>query len=297
MYRFLLTPYGKNRRYVRSMMAVLVGLWLLRASAVRLSLTWGSKGSSRPHKRIQRKRTLDLVNDADEQDAWELYLFQKGVPSDGAIHKHLGQLLGRQDVDDEMRRVFRVLAESGAVQLQARNVAERLSVAIQGQVRVLLESSGHVNLVPPTPKADSGRLLDCFDEAFPSERPLDCNNFPSFAKLLIVRRIFKTLASCFGDDVYSERSCPVPLVIDVSVDLGQDEPFRIHTVTPFSHHASCALSLIEEVDTPPPTPANGLNGPSTLCLFKVPSLQAIQEDDSPGKVSRCFPASAQEDEA
>lgn len=241
-------------RRLLNMMAMLLAVWMIRRRAMRKPLASDGKRST------NRRRTLSWCYETQKADAWEAYLDRLKFSSDSPLRKHLRQLLGRKDIDCELRRLYDVLQKNKAAGSLLRQVAQDFIQRINGQVHVHLRAENRVGLVPPTPKYKRGGLLESFDRVFPTSRPLDRKSFPNFAKLLIVRRIFQTLEKSVGlDNLFSDGCCPLPLVITISVDLGEEiEPFRIHTVTPLSGSPLSGsedgrmLSLIDEVDSPDP---------------------------------------------
>lgn len=237
----------------------------------------------------------------DREALWEHYLTFADFPEHGPLRKHLRQLLNRGDVDDQLSKLYeRLQAESSAGSL-SREAAERLSFSMSGTVRLhgRFDSAARVGLMPPTPAGSPSSFLDCFQQAFPEERPLDVTSFPGFAKLVIVRRVLRTLLQSCAAEELKRGPCPTPLVIDVSVDLRDGyDPFRLHTVTPLTSvdlGTGESLSLIEEVDTPMSTMSMSNTGSTKhkprfptgsmlpLDSMEEESLTEVQEEDEEEK--------------
>eukprot|EP00747_Dinoflagellata_sp_TGD_P166545 gnl/TRDRNA2_/TRDRNA2_189486_c0_seq1.p1 gnl/TRDRNA2_/TRDRNA2_189486_c0~~gnl/TRDRNA2_/TRDRNA2_189486_c0_seq1.p1 ORF type:complete len:407 (+),score=61.04 gnl/TRDRNA2_/TRDRNA2_189486_c0_seq1:74-1294(+) len=127
---------------------------------------------------------------------------------------------------------------------------ERMSRGTRGHLHVLLRANERVPLAPASAE-DHSWLLECFDQVFPPERPLHRGNFPAFAKLVLVRRVVRTLVDSVGLDQIL-GGMPAPLVVDIAIDLGEGDDefaFRMHTVAPTSApaaHSGERLALIEE---------------------------------------------------
>eukprot|EP00931_Biecheleriopsis_adriatica_P118610 TRINITY_DN93971_c0_g1_i1.p1 TRINITY_DN93971_c0_g1~~TRINITY_DN93971_c0_g1_i1.p1 ORF type:complete len:292 (-),score=50.18 TRINITY_DN93971_c0_g1_i1:80-916(-) len=180
------------------------------------------------------------------EESWEDFLDALEFPKDSPIRGHVRKLFNRADLDEQLRGLFKALA-AGAQSL-SKGSFERFSRGIHGQVHVMLAKNTRVPLVAPTTE-DVEWLAHSFDEVFPVDRPLDCETFSGVAKLVLLRRVVRTLMKSVGMEQLQEGTT-APIVVDVAVDLGGGlPPFRIHTVAPSSAPTLSSgerLDLIDE---------------------------------------------------
>lgn len=212
--------------------------WALRALLASNFLS-GTKGFSR----LVRARSvkfrdptfgakLGLVYSHSRMDQlWEDFLDGLGFTPKSPIRQHVRQLFSREDLEVQFRRLFDALSHGN--DRLTRGDFLRFSRGISGHVHVLLKSNTRVPLSTATVE-DHEWIENRFDTVFPSERPLDRETFPSFAKLVLLRRVVRTLIVHIGLDQL-QAGVAAPLVVDISVDLELGQaPFRLHTVAPSS---------------------------------------------------------------
>lgn len=176
---------------------------------------------------------------------WEDFLDCLDLPKTSPIRDHVRQLFSRVELDEQLKDLFDALAH-GAPGL-SKGDALRFSRGIQGYVNVLLQRKTRVSL-RGLANEDQIWLENQFEEVFPAEKPLDRSLFPAFAKLILLRRVVRTLIATLGLEKL-QGGLGAPLVVDISVDIGDREPFRLHTVAPPSAPCVCSkerLSLIQE---------------------------------------------------
>jgi len=177
--------------------------------------------------------------------AWEDFLNALGFPATSAVRGHIRQLFERPELDRQLQHLFDAL--SGDRDRLSRESVRRFSRSIEGHIHVLLQIDTRVGLVPVTAEDDLW-ITEGFDHVFPAERPLDRSVFPAFAKLVLLRRVVRTLIECIGMERL-QSGLVAPLVIDVTISLSPDQlPFRVHTVAPASTPATCNehLGVIKE---------------------------------------------------
>jgi len=215
------------------LIAAIIWKWRKRlqeaVGAVQTGLSNGS--SSRVLDPIYGKE-MGLVYKMDSgTELWEEMLDGFRFPVESPIRRHVRQLFGRPELHEQLSNLFDALSK-GSPRLTQADV-RRFSSGINGYMHVLLQKSTQVPLVSATPQ-DMAWIADQFDVIFPDERPLDKQQFPSFAKFILLRRVVRTLIDSVGLEGL-QAGVAVPLVIDVKVDSGGDTPpFRVHTVTPSS---------------------------------------------------------------
>jgi len=190
--------------------------------------------------------SLGIVYDRGSlANSWEVFLDAVGLPSTSPMRQHARQLTQRPELDGQLRKLFAALSGENS-RLTAEDVVV-FSTGLQGGVRVLLNTSRREPLMRITLE-DKHWLLEHFDKSFPAETPLDCEAFLGFARLIIIRRIVRTLIKIFGLERL-RNGLSEPLVVDVYVALQNGSvPFRWHTVTPVAS-PQCGgerLGLIEE---------------------------------------------------
>ena len=163
-------------------------------------------------------------------ESWEDFLDAFKFPRGSPIRQHIRQLFTREDLDAQLQQLFEALCAGSAL---TRSHFERFSRGIQGHLHILTDKKTKIALLPPT-QEDLQWIVQNFDSAFPDERPLSRQIFPDVAKLVLLRRVVRTLIEFVGVNQI-QLGMAAPLVVDIAVDLGgQDPPFRIHTVAPCS---------------------------------------------------------------
>jgi hypothetical protein len=168
------------------------------------------------------------------------------------MREHIHQLFKRPGLDGELKELFDALVQRNPVERLTREHCEIFSQGIKGELHVLLQANSKVPLVDASAE-DQRWIAEGFDVVFTDERPLDRERFPSVAKLVLLRRVVRTIIGSVGLDQLLERGMSRPLVVDVRVELAGDRPpFRIHTTTPKSLpsglHQPDSLPLIAEED-------------------------------------------------
>jgi len=194
-----------------------------------------------------------------ESLSWEALLDGLQLPHETPVRAHIRQLFGRPDFDEELRELFDALLASrprcsdlspdGAdPRVASFRDFERFSRGIYGNLHVLLRVRAKVPIVPAKTE-EMAWLAERFDWIFPPERPLSRAVFPDFAKLIILRRVLRTLVEEIGLEQL-QGGMQKPLVVEVSVELGSNrKPFRLRTVTPHSARGETSgesLGLISE---------------------------------------------------
>ncbi|CAE7337252.1 unnamed protein product [Symbiodinium sp. CCMP2592] len=135
------------------------------------------------------------------------------------------------DLDAQFQRLFDVLCTGSTMN---RHDFEHFSRGIQGHLHILTDKKTKIALLSPT-QEDLQWIAANFEKAFPEERPLTRQNFPDVAKLVLLRRVVRTLIEFVGID-HIQGGMAAPLVVDIAVNMGSTKgpPFRIHTVAPSS---------------------------------------------------------------
>lgn len=192
--------------------------------------------------------------------SWEDFMGGLGLPPESAIRDHIRQLFSKPKLTEQLEELFEVLA-GGDDRLQQSHV-QRFSNGIRGTMRVMLQSKRFPFL--DATQEDGQWLAERFDEVFPPERPLNRHVFPSLAKLVLLRRVVRTLMESVGLEQLQEGMTQ-PLVVDIRVELGgAHSPFRLHTVAPKSIPSSCSGaslgSLTESEEEGDSTPVNLTGG-------------------------------------
>jgi len=109
-------------------------------------------------------------------------------------------------------------------------------------VHVFMKSKERVPLIKASSE-DQEFLIQNFDTIFPPEDPLDCESFVPFIKLVVARRVTRTLMKALGVDSL-RIGLQAPLAMRISFDLGNGEPSVVlQTVTPISSANSMGLRL------------------------------------------------------
>ncbi|CAE7811611.1 unnamed protein product, partial [Symbiodinium necroappetens] len=164
-------------------------------------------------------------------ESWEDFLDAFQFPKGSPIRQHIRQLFSREDLDAQFQRLFDVLCTGSTMN---RHDFEHFSRGIQGHLHILTDKKTKIALLSPT-QEDLQWIAANFEKAFPEERPLNRQNFPDVAKLVLLRRVVRTLIEFVGID-HIQGGMAAPLVVDIAVNLGSAKgpPFRIHTVAPSS---------------------------------------------------------------
>jgi len=164
--------------------------------------------------------------------AWEALLDGLSLPPESPIRAHIRQLFARPEVDDQLRELFDELCAKGSDRMTLADF-ERFSRGIHGHLHVLLDANAKVRLVD-VKATEMAWMGGHFAEMFPPEKPLNRARFPALAKLILLRRVVRTLVEHVGLEQLQE-GMPRPLVVEVVVQLGPSRPpFRLHTITPKS---------------------------------------------------------------
>lgn len=180
------------------------------------------------------------------QDAtWEIFLDGLGIPADSPARSHVRQLFARPHIEATLVELFNKLTD-GRPTATLQDIS-RLSNGISGHLHVLLKTKGRVPLVKAVSE-DQQWLDENFEFRFPPESPLDSQTFIGFVKLIIVRRVCRTLIGALGVDTL-RGGLQAPLSINISFDVGGD-PFILQTVTPVSTANSVGerLGHIQDID-------------------------------------------------
>jgi hypothetical protein len=176
----------------------------------------------------------------------EAFLDYLHLEKQSPIRGHLLQLFRRPDLDEQLGNLYD--EASGKAPKLSREAFTRISRGINGHLHQLLKGKERIPLATCTPE-DQRWISKHFDEFFPQERPLDRRLFIGYFKLILMRRIVRTLVARIGLQKL-RRGTSAPLVLIVGVDLGAGHPpFRINTVTPNAKKVTCgeSLALIDEV--------------------------------------------------
>lgn len=186
-----------------------------------------------------------IHNMDDPSNLHEAFLDYLHLEKESPIRGHLLQLFRRPDLDEQLGRLYDE-ASGGAPKL-SRDAFTRISRGINGQLHQLLKSKERVPLAACTAE-DQRWISEHYDDFFPEERPLDRRLFTGYFKLILMRRIVRTLVARIGLQKLRQGTS-APFVLIVGVDLGAGHPpFRINTVTPNAKKVTCgeSLSLIDE---------------------------------------------------
>ena len=127
-------------------------------------------------------------------ESWEDFLDALKFPQGSPIRHHIRQLFSREDFDAQLQKLFEALCTESAL---TREHFERFSRGIQGHLHILTDKKTKIALLPP-PREDLQWIAQNFDRAFPEERPLSRQNFPDVAKLVLLRRVVRTLIEFVG---------------------------------------------------------------------------------------------------
>mmetsp|Transcript_98668 Transcript_98668/g.170819 ORF Transcript_98668/g.170819 Transcript_98668/m.170819 type:complete len:317 (-) Transcript_98668:20-970(-) len=239
---------ANRRRVVKALLAAgTVGVVGIACSLAHSTRQWS---------RLRALNILDptfgpgIVHDMLSPDELhEGFLDSVHIQRGSSIREHLSRLFKRGDMTEQLCKLFEQ-ATNGGDRL-TRDDFTRLSRGIRGHLRVLLSTRERVNLSTVTPE-DQRWIATQFDHFFPPERPLDRRIFPGYFKLILMRRIVRTLVARIGLQKL-RQGISAPLVLVVEVDLNQGHPpFRINTVTPNSNPGGSGVSLcsIEEAPSP-----------------------------------------------
>ncbi|CAK9075955.1 unnamed protein product, partial [Durusdinium trenchii] len=158
-------------------------------------------------------------------ESWEDFLDALGFQS-SPIRQHVRQLFNREDLEEQLQGLFDAL--SGGLPALDKGGFLNFSSNIRGQVHVLMDMKTKISLLPPTAE-DSQWIQQNFDAVFPAEEPLDRAAFPGVAKLVLLRRVVRTLIEYVGIEEL-KGGMAAPLVVDIAVDLKNGKPFHLHTV-------------------------------------------------------------------
>mmetsp|Transcript_10145 Transcript_10145/g.17653 ORF Transcript_10145/g.17653 Transcript_10145/m.17653 type:complete len:246 (+) Transcript_10145:1-738(+) len=161
-------------------------------------------------------------------ESWEDFLDAFKFPKASPIRQHIRQLFSRADFDEQLEGLFDTLCRGPAM---TRSQFERFSRGLHGHVNILTDKKTKIKLLSPTPE-DVRWMANCFDTIFPEEQPMTRDSFKNVAKLVLVRRVVRTLIEFVGVEQI-QAGMAAPLVVDIAVDLG-DAVFRFHTVAPIS---------------------------------------------------------------
>jgi len=162
---------------------------------------------------------------------WEDFLDGLGFSRSSPIRQHVRQLFEREDLEEQLQGLFDALA--GGQPALDKGSFLNFSSKIRGQVHVLMHKNTEIALLPPSVE-DAQWIQQRFDAVFPPEAPLDRNAFPGVAKLVLLRRVVRTLIECVGIEELKE-GMKAPLVVDIAVELQPGEPpFHLRTVAPSS---------------------------------------------------------------
>jgi hypothetical protein len=214
-----------------------------------------------------------IVHDMHKPDSmYEAFLDSLHLQKDSPMRGHLCQLFRRPNIDEQLRTLFDQV--SGGNHRISREGFMWLSRGINGHLHQLLKGRQRMPLAACTPE-DQKWIFRHFDHFFPPERPLDRQVFPGFFKLVLMRRIVRTLVAHIGLSSL-RRGTSAPLVLIVGVDLGGGlAPFRLNTVTPNGKTVLCgeSLALVEETsqefDMAPAMPEKTLCGMRLLKFFST----------------------------
>jgi len=223
------------------LVVVLVGRWLRRWFGGNLvglplgpKLPWGRQASNIDDPLFGTIKYSRSGLKGDD-NAWEIFMNGLNFPTHSPIREHIRQLFSRPQFDEELRTLFDWLVVDGSERLTCAE-AERFSQGIKGHLYVLTQCRKKMPLVNAS-KEDQNWLREKFDEIFPEERPLNRENFNGFAKLVLLRRVVRTLMESIGLQKL-QGGVAQPLVVQVRVELGGDRPpFKLHTVAPVSRPA------------------------------------------------------------
>lgn len=163
-------------------------------------------------------------------ESWEDFLDALGFLRSSPIRQHVRQLFSREDLEEQLQGLFDAL--SGGQPALDKGSFLNFSSKIRGQVHVLLDMKTKIALLPPTVE-DSQWIQQSFDAVFPPEAPLDRNAFPGVAKLVLLRRVVRTLIEYVGIEEL-KGGMAAPLVVDIAVELQTGQPFHLRTVAPSS---------------------------------------------------------------
>lgn len=254
--RFLLVMRGRSSlafpRAVATLAAVMVGV-IARQWQVQLGRLQSSKVAVA--EKMREISTIEdptfgpaIKHDMQRLDSMhEAFLDAMHLQKDSPMRGHLCQLFQRPDLDDQLCRLYDQVA-AGAPRI-TRNSFARLSRGIHGHLHQLLKAKERMPLAACTAE-DQQWIFRHFDHFFPAERPLDRRTFPGFFRLVLMRRIVRTLAARIGLSKL-RKGTSAPLVLYVGVDLGDGHPpFRISTVTPNAKRLICGESLALIKETP-----------------------------------------------
>lgn len=165
------------------------------------------------------------------KEIWEQLLDGLRIPPESPIRAHVRSLFQRQDVAEALDGLVDRIMLPGAERILQEDVV-RLSQGLSGHLHVLLRMKGRVPLVEACAE-DHRWLAHNFDTLFPPGLPVDRALFVRFVKLIMVRRVVRTLLECLGIEQL-RAGLPAPLSISVTLNLGDGPPLVIHTVTPKS---------------------------------------------------------------
>lgn len=224
-----------------------------------------------------------IVHDMDKPDTLhEAFLDSLHLEKNSPIQVHLCQLFRRPDIDEQLCRLYDQ-ASAGSPRI-SREAFMRLSRGIYGNLHQLLKGRERMPLAACTPQ-DQQWIFRHFDHFFPPERPLDRKLFPGYFKLILLRRIVRSIVAHIGLPRL-RRGTSAPLVLMVGVDLGDGHaPFRLNTVTPNAKTDLCgeSLALIEEASQDVDPPSSQLAQAPRLLGF----LGSVRQFASVAKMRAC----------
>lgn len=179
----------------------------------------------------------------------EEFLDALGIPSTSPVRQHIRAVVQRPEMQAQLEALYDALHQGREDDFLVKEDIERFSNGIQGHVHILLQARTRVPLVAANAE-DLAWLDQHFDTVFTPETPMNRLVFPSFAKLVLLRRVGRTLLGPVGLQ-QMQRGLTTPLVINLTVDLGRGEPlYHLHTVTPTSAPSSVSGERLGSIVEP-----------------------------------------------
>jgi len=210
---------------------------------------WWSRTAKHWRRRRQNKvhldpafgRSLAIGYSRSRQDKfWEDFLDGLHIPFDSPVREHVREFFNRTETDVHLREVFDKVSD-GKKFLSLEDFV-LVSQSMSGRLHVFMKVKECVPLMEASSE-DQEFLTQNFDTIFPPEDPLDCESFVPFIKLVVARRVTRTLMKALGVDSL-RIGLQAPLAMRISFDLGNGEPSVVlQTVTPISSANSMGLRL------------------------------------------------------
>ena len=167
---------------------------------------------------------------------WERWLTSLAFDASSPAVLHLRHLGTSPGLERALRHAFEALDEQKAGCLDLDGLL-RFSHGLRGQLHALGDR-GHSMPLLDVDWRDAAFLKCSFSTLFPPHSPLSADDFIELAKLLLLRRVVRTLAATRGM-ASLRRGLASPLVATLELELTGEKRLRLlHTIAPASRPAA-----------------------------------------------------------